>query len=120
MAKVIHLDDSKVELEAVASILKEAGHQVSSYSETEGIEEKVATEKPDLILLDLVMPKRSGYEVLRSLKTDDRTKETPIVVVSSKASESDISYGKSQGADDYLGKPYKSDQILAAVKRFTR
>ncbi len=66
------------------------------------------------------MPKRSGYEVLRSLKTDDRTKGIPVVIVSSKSSDSDVSYGKSQGADDYVRKPYSGNQILDAVKRFTK
>lgn len=120
MAKVMHLDDSKVELETVANILRPGGHQVSSYNDSDGIEEKVATEKPDVVLLDLVMPKRSGYEILRVLKGDERTKNIPVVVVSSKAQESDIAYGKSQGADDYVAKPYNADQILSVVKKFAR
>jgi len=66
------------------------------------------------------MPKRNGYEILRALRKDARTKTTPVVLVSSKNQESDRAWGKRQGADEYLGKPFTSDQLLTMVKRFAR
>jgi twitching motility two-component system response regulator PilH len=86
----------------------------------DALEDKLSTERPDVLLLDIVMPKRNGYEILRALRKDARTKTTPVVLVSSKNQESDRAWGKRQGADEYLGKPFTSDQLLTMVKRFAR
>jgi len=84
----------------------------------EALEERVTTEQPDVLLLDIVMPKRNGYELLRALKRNQQTRSMPIVLVSSKNQESDRVWGKRQGADDYLTKPFTSDQLLTTVGRF--
>ena len=120
MGKVMVVDDAYSEVQIMESILKGAGHQVVSFTDGDQIEEKVASEKPDLLLLDVVMPKRNGYEILRGIKKDDRTKGTPVVVVSSKDQDSDKAWGKKQGADDYVTKPFTADQLLSAVRRFVR
>jgi DNA-binding response OmpR family regulator len=86
----------------------------------DALEDKLSVERPDVLLLDIVMPKRNGYEILRALRKDTRTKTTPVVLVSSKNQESDRAWGKRQGADEYLGKPFTSDQLLTMVKRFAR
>jgi DNA-binding response OmpR family regulator len=118
MAKVMLVDDAYSELQLMESILKGVGHEVLSYPDGERLEDKVATEKPDVILLDIVMPRRNGYEVLRGLRKDDRTRHTRVVVVSSKNQESDRLWGLRQGADDYLPKPFTRDQLIATVRRF--
>jgi CheY-like chemotaxis protein len=118
MAKVMLVDDAFSELKLMESILKGAGHQVVSFIDGDQLEEKCTTERPDLVLLDIVMPKRNGYEILRSLKKDERTKATPVVLVSSKNQESDRAWGKRQGADDYLAKPFTPAQLLSMVGRF--
>ena len=120
MAKVMVVDDAYSELKLMESILKSAGHEVVSLMDGEALEEKLSTERPDVLLLDIVMPKRNGYEILRALRKDARTKTTPVVLVSSKNQESDRAWGKRQGADEYLGKPFTSDQLLTVVKRFAR
>ena len=120
MAKVMVVDDAVSELKLMESILKGAGHQVLSFVDGDQLEDKCTKEHPDLVLLDIVMPKRNGYEILRSLKRDERTKATPVVLVSSKNQESDRVWGKRQGADDYLPKPFTSDQLLNMVGRFVR
>ena len=120
MAKVMVVDDAYSELKLMESILLGAGHQVVSLIDGDALEDKVTTERPDVLLLDIVMPKRNGYEILRSIKRDGRTKDTPVVVVSSKNQESDRVWGKRQGADDYLGKPFTAEQLLEAVRRFAR
>ena len=66
------------------------------------------------------MPKRNGYEILRCLRRDERTRQTRVVVVSSKNQESDRVWGLRQGADDYLPKPFSADQLLTAIRRFVR
>jgi twitching motility two-component system response regulator PilH len=120
MAKVMVVDDAVSELKLMESILKSAGHEVVSLVDGEALEDKLSSERPDVLLLDIVMPKRNGYEILRALRKDARTKTTPVVLVSSKNQESDRAWGKRQGADEYLGKPFTSDQLLTVVKRFAR
>jgi twitching motility two-component system response regulator PilH len=100
MAKVMVVDDAVSELKLMESILKGAGHQVLSFVDGDQLEDKCTRERPDLVLLDIVMPKRNGYEILRSLKKDERTRALPVVLVSSKNQESDRVWGKRQGADD--------------------
>ncbi len=118
MGKVMVVDDAYSELQMMESILKSAGHQVVSYMDGEELEEKIVSEQPDVVLLDIVMPKRNGFDVLRTLRRDDRTKQTRVVVVSSKNQESDRVWGLRQGADDYLPKPFTPEQLLTAVRRF--
>jgi len=120
MAKVMVVDDAYSELKLMESILKSAGHEVVSFMDGEALEDKLSTERPDVLLLDIVMPKRNGYEILRALRKDARTKTTPVVLVSSKNQESDKVWGKRQGADEYLAKPFTSDQLLTMVKRLAR
>jgi len=120
MGKVMVVDDAYSEIAVMESILRAAGHQVVSYIDGEELETKVATERPDVVLLDIVMPKRSGYEILRGLRRDERTKQTRVVVVSSKDQKSDRAWGLRQGADDYLTKPFSADQLLTAIRRFVR
>ena len=118
MAKVMVVDDARADVKLMESIIRSAGHDVVSYLDGEALEEKLVTERPDVLLLDIVMPKRNGYEILRSLKRDPRLKTTPVVVVSSKNQPSDRTWGLRQGADEYLAKPFTPAELLAAVGRF--
>ena len=120
MAKVMVVDDAYSELKLMESILRGAGHQVVTLIDGEALEDKVSTERPDVLLLDIVMPKRNGYELLRSLKRDERTRALPVVLVSSRNQESDRIWGRRLGADDYLAKPFTPDQLLTTVGRFAR
>ena len=120
MAKVMVVDDAYSDLKLMESILRSAGHDVVSLSNGEKLEDQMQAEHPDVVLLDVVMPKRNGYEILRALRRDSRTKATPIVLVSSKNQESDRIWGKKQGADEYLAKPFTSDELLNVVSRFAR
>jgi twitching motility two-component system response regulator PilH len=118
MAKVMVVDDAVSDSKLMESILRAAGHQVVCYGNGEGLEEKVVAHRPDVLLLDIVMPKRNGYEVLRSLKKNADTKSTPVVLVTSKNQSSDEAWGRRQGADDYLGKPFTPEQLVSLVRRF--
>lgn len=118
MSKVMVVDDAHSDLKVMESILSAAGHQVVPYTDGLQLEERIVAERPDVVLLDIVMPQRNGYEILRALKRDDRTRHTPIVVVSSRNQESDRVWGKRQGADEYVAKPFTPDQLVSAVRRF--
>ena len=118
MAKVMVVDDAQSDLKLMESILRGAGHEVVSLTDGDKLEDQMQAEHPDVLLLDIVMPRRNGYEILRALRRDARTRTTP--VVSSKNQESDRAWGKKQGADEYLSKPFTSDQLLSVVSRFAR
>jgi twitching motility two-component system response regulator PilH len=118
MASIIHIDDSSADTSMMKSILASAGHQVTSYNDPTAIEEKVAAAKPALVLLDIVMPQRNGYEVLRAIKRNLDTKDIPVVLVSSKSEETDVRWGLRQGASDYITKPYNAQMVLSKVKPF--
>lgn len=120
MAKVMVVDDAYSELQIMETILRSGGHDVLTYLDGEQLEEKIVKERPDVVLLDIVMPKRNGFEVLRSLRKDERTKQTRVVVVSSKNQESDRVWGMRQGADEYLPKPFTSEQLLTIVRRLLK
>jgi twitching motility two-component system response regulator PilH len=118
MGKVMVVDDADSTVTMMSTVLKSAGHTVVAYADGEELEEKIVRERPDVVLLDIVLPKRNGYDILRALKKDERTRRTPVVVVTSKNQASDRVWGLRQGADEYLAKPFTSDELLATVKRF--
>jgi twitching motility two-component system response regulator PilH len=118
MAKVMVVDDALSDVKFMESIIRSAGHDVVAYTDGEALEEKLAAERPDVLLLDIVMPKRNGYDILRSVKRDARLRTTRVVVVSSKNQASDRAWGLRQGADDYGTKPFTSAELLAALGRF--
>ncbi|MFN3266167.1 MAG: response regulator transcription factor [Deinococcales bacterium] len=117
MAKIVAVDDSMADLKFAESILLGAGHRVALCINGEGVEALIAQEQPDVILLDVVMPQRNGYEILRKLRRDQVSKNIPICIISSKDQPTDIEWGKRQGATDYLPKPYTPDALLAVVTR---
>ena len=117
MSKIVVVDDSYAELQVIEGVLKGANHTVVSLPNTEKLEDKVVGEKPDLIVLDVVMPGRNGFQACRDLKNDDRTKNIPIILCTSKGNESDKFWGQQQGAHAHVVKPFKGDELLAAVKR---
>ena len=117
MSKIVVIDDSYAELQLIEGYLKSANHTVVSYPNTDKLEDKLAVDKPDLIVLDVVMPGRNGFQTCRDLKNDDRFKGIPIVLCTSKGQESDKFWGQQQGANAHVVKPFKGEELLAAVKR---
>jgi twitching motility two-component system response regulator PilH len=116
MSKIVVVDDSYAELQLIESYLKTAHHTVLSFATADGLEDKIAPEKPDLIVLDVVMPGRNGFQVCRDLKSDARFKNVPIVLCTSKGQESDKFWGQQQGANGHVVKPFKSEDLIQAVK----
>ena len=81
------------------------------------LEERLTVDLPDLIILDILMPGRNGFQACRDLKTDQRFKNIPIVLCSTKGQESDKFWGQQQGASAYVVKPFKAEELLTAVRR---
>ena len=115
MAKIMVIDDSQATVDMLASILQGASYSVSGHTNPQGVEEKVAADVPNLVLLDIVMPERNGYEVMRALKRNSATRNIPVLLVSSKGEETDVKWGMRQGAADYVVKPFSPDDILSKV-----
>ena len=102
MAHIAVIDDSQATLDMLGSILRSAQHTVTALTHGVGAEETIASLSPDLVLLDIVMPERNGYEVLRGLRRDPGTKDIPVILVSSKAEDTDVRWGLRQGAKAYV------------------
>lgn len=117
MSKIVVVDDSYSELQMIEGVLKSANHTVVSYPSSDKLEEKLASERPDVIVLDVVMPGRNGYQTCRDLKNDERFKGIPVVLCTSKGQDSDKFWGQQQGANGYIVKPFKGEDLLAAVKK---
>ena len=117
MAKIMIVDDSPADLRFMGDILTRTPHAVTPVNNPLDVEATAAREVPDLILLDVVMPERNGYEVLRGLKRQEGMERVKVVFVSSKGGETDVRWGLRQGAVDYLIKPYTAEQVLAVLAR---
>ncbi|HTG00771.1 MAG TPA: response regulator [Nitrospirota bacterium] len=118
MAKILIADDSLAELQIFQQALQSTGHSITTVMDGEAAEEKLKTEKVDLIILDVIMPKKNGFQVCRDIKTNDKLKNIPVIMVTSKDQESDKFWGMKQGADEYLTKPFKPEDLLRAVKKY--
>ncbi len=117
MAKILIIDDSPADIRFMTEALKSSGHTVVSLDNSTDAEKVVEAERPDLTLLDVVMPNRNGYETLRALKKVPGAAGMKVIFVSSKGSDTDIKWGLRQGAVDYLIKPYTPDQVNALITR---
>lgn len=112
MAKILLVEDDKFLSRAYNDGLKEAGFEVVVAFDGEAAIEKIRSEKPDLVLLDLIMPIKNGFEVLGDMAIDDTLKKIPVIILSNLSQESDVERGKALGAVDYL---VKADCSLRAV-----
>ena len=117
MSKSLVVDDSPTEQRLMVDALKGTDHQIYTADDGEAALEKATTLRPDLILLDVVLPKKNGFQVCRQLKTAPDTESIKIVLVTSKTQDSDRFWGLRQGADDYLGKPFDNDELLQIVAK---
>lgn len=115
MAKILIVDDSPTEIHILRTILQKAGHSV--ITATNGMEaiEMARSEKPDVILMDVIMPGINGFQATRQLTHDPDTKNVPVIVVTNKSQQTDRVWGLRQGASDYLVKPVTPEILLQSV-----
>jgi twitching motility two-component system response regulator PilH len=118
LKKILIVDDSHAEVRLMQSYLQQEGYWPVEVHDSSRIEQTIDAEHPGLILLDVVMPGRNGFQACRDLKGNAEYSQIPIVLVTSKAGESDKFWGKQQGADGYAVKPFTKDQLLAEIRRF--
>lgn len=116
--KVLIVDDSPAQVKLIQNLLETEGYWPVGLNDPKRVEEVITTSKPNLILLDVVMPERNGFQVCRDLKGSEEFKAIPVILVTSKDTASDRYWGQQQGADGYVTKPFTRDELLRAVRRF--
>ncbi len=117
MATILIVDDSATMMEGHKRILEKQGHTVHSAENGEEGVARTLELLPDLVLMDVVMPKMNGFQATRKITKNELTKHIPVVIVTSKDQETDIMWGKRQGAKDYLIKPAEEGQLKDTVDR---
>jgi len=118
LKKVLIVDDSPAQVKLMQGFLEHEGYQPVGLNDPLRVEETIHTVRPSVILLDVVMPERNGFQVCRELKGSSEFQSIPVILVTSKDSSSDRYWGEQQGADAYVTKPFTKDELLRAIRRF--
>jgi twitching motility two-component system response regulator PilH len=116
--KILVVDDSKTELHHLSEILGKRGYTVRTAENGEEALRRLAEDKPDLILMDVVMPGQNGFQLTRSITRDPRFADVPVIMCTSKNQETDKVWGMRQGARDYIVKPVNGDELIAKIRAF--
>jgi twitching motility two-component system response regulator PilH len=116
--KILIVDDSPSQVRLMQGLLENEGYNPVGLNDPTRIEETITAEGPAVILLDVVMPERNGFQVCRELKSNTKFKTIPVILVTSKDTPSDRYWGEQQGADGYVTKPFTREELLRAVRRF--
>ena len=116
--KILVVDDEPHLVRLMEFILAKQGHtMVSAVNGREALE-KAQSERPDLILLDIMIPYIDGYEVARLLREDDELKSIPVILLSAKAQDEDVQRGLDLGVDEYITKPFAPDHLVHVVNSY--
>jgi twitching motility two-component system response regulator PilH len=112
---VLVVDDSPTDRQYLSDMLVKSGYAVTIAESAEDALAKVKQKRPDLVLMDVVMPGQSGYQATRTLSKDDSTKNIPVIICTTKGQETDKIWGMRQGARDYIVKPVSQAELLAKI-----
>ena len=115
MARILVVDDSEDVRLALATILEDAGYEIFEASDGSQVPDMVAEHRPDLVLLDVAMPKVNGFETLRNMKADKATSDIPVLMVTAKGRPEDLSLARSVGARDFISKPWADGEVELRV-----
>lgn len=116
MAKILIAEDERDIRDLITFTLRFAGYEVVAASNGEEAVQLVLQEMPDLILMDVRMPRMTGYEACAAVKANPKTQHIPVIFLSAKGQESEIQTGLDAGADEYLLKPFAPDQLVARIQ----
>ena len=114
--KILLVDDSKTELHHISGLLTRKGYSVRTAENGEEAMSRLAEDKPDLILMDVVMPGQNGFQLTRAISRDPRYTDIPIIMCTSKNQETDRVWGMRQGARDYITKPVDQAELMGKIK----
>jgi twitching motility two-component system response regulator PilH len=115
---ILVVDDSKTELFHLSDLLGRKGYDVRTAENGEEAFRRLEEGKPDLILMDVVMPGQNGFQLTRSITRDPRFADVPVIMCTSKNQETDKVWGMRQGARDYIVKPVNGEELYAKIKAF--
>ncbi len=115
--KILVADDDPIILNFLHSLLKDKGYEVITAEDGERALEMALIYHPDIIVTDIVMPYRDGFDLIKVLRKESKLKNTPIVILSMKDKEDDIVKGLEEGADDYVIKPFNALELIARIKK---
>jgi twitching motility two-component system response regulator PilH len=118
MSTILVVDDGPTTLTLVTRALATTRHHIMTASDGEEALQKVTAEHPDLMVLDVIMPHKNGYQVCRQLKSDAKTQRIKIILLTKKNQPEDYFWGMQHGADAYLTKPFQEAELLATVAKF--
>ena len=113
---VLVVDDDKDILELVAFRLERAGYDVLTAENGEQALALARESQPALVVLDVMMPSMTGYDVVEALRADDRTRDVPVIMLTARVQDADVSRGFDAGADDYIRKPFSPQELRARVE----
>jgi twitching motility two-component system response regulator PilH len=116
--KILLVDDSKTELHYLSDLLIKRGFSVRTAESGDEAMKRLAEDKPDLILMDVVMPGQNGFQLTRAITRDPRYAGLPVIMCTSKNQETDRVWGLRQGAKDYVVKPVQADELISKIKQF--
>jgi twitching motility two-component system response regulator PilH len=116
--KILLVDDSKTELHYMSDLLLKRGYSVRTAESGAEAMKRLDEDKPDLILMDVVMPGQNGFQLTRAITRDPRFAGMPVIMCTSKNQETDRVWGLRQGAKDYVVKPVQADELIAKIKQF--
>jgi CheY-like chemotaxis protein len=118
--KIVIFDDEQDILKVTQKKLEKSGFKVASFSSSKKALEDIKREKPDLILLDISMPHKDGYQVCDEVRCDDETKHIPIIVFTAQAIEKNLIDKAHQfyGANDYIAKPFEFEELVRKIKQY--
>lgn len=119
MTTVLLVEDSLTETEILTRYLKQAGLTVVNAKSGEEAQIKLQLQKPDLVILDVILPGQSGFELCRIIKTNASTQRIPVVICSTKGTEADKLWGSMLGADAYIPKPVDQQKLMQTIQQLT-
>jgi twitching motility two-component system response regulator PilH len=117
--KVLVVDDSPTERFYIADLLSKHGYHVVTAESGEEALDKTRSERPSVVLMDVVMPGTNGFQATRALSKDPETTNIPVILCTTKSNETDKIWGMRQGAKEYVVKPVKAEELLAKVAKVT-
>lgn len=118
--RILIVEDEEAIVEVVSQTLRRHGYETVSASDGDDALEKAFSLRPDLVILDLMLPKMDGWEVCRRLKADRQTASIPVLMLTARREERDVVEGLEIGADDYMKKPFSLSELAARVKALLR
>jgi two-component system, chemotaxis family, response regulator PixH len=120
MSTVLLVEDSLTDMEIMSRYLQQLGFSVVRAKSSEEAQLKLQSQKPNLIIVDVILPGQSGFELCREIKSDPHTSQIPVVICSTKDTDVDKLWGSMLGADAYLPKPVERNELVRTIRQFIK